>query len=288
MKGNSIVEIFLLANGLLLIGASLLIAALFPVRRLIVLLPSKQMRRKWYLLTGLILVFIVSYLGYTAAFWNLHDNWNDLIVPVVFFSGACFVWSVSTFSQETAVEMLRVARENITDPLTGVNNRRYLDRRLEEEVTRARRYALPFSILLIDIDHFKLINDTYGHQVGDQVLVSYARLLKDTSRKTDVVARYGGEEFLIIAPSTPGEEAVRLAERIRHEAEIRQFAVRGKEGQQERIHITVSIGVANLGDEIDSLEKLMQCADQALYRAKNEGRNRVLLGSTDMAELTGH
>jgi len=129
-----------------------------------------------------------------------HTAWLDLIVPSVFFFGAGFVWLTATLSLHTAIDIRRVTvleHENITDPLIGIYNRRYLDRRLQEEFIRARRYSLPLSVLLLDIDHFKRVNDAYGHQVGDLVLSYLGKLLLSAIRATDIIARYGGEEILI-------------------------------------------------------------------------------------------
>jgi len=222
---------------------------------------------------ALVVIFVAGYLGYAWAFWNSQTRLLDLIVPGVFFLGACFVWLTARLSLQTAVALMRISlleQENIADPLTGVFNRRYLDRRLSEEVARARRHGLPLSILLIDIDLFKRINDGHGHQVGDQVLVSFAELVNRMLREPDILARYGGEEFMVIAPQTPHQGAVVLAERLRKRLESNSFSL----GTLE-IRLTCSIGVASMGGELDCAEKLVNAADENLYRAKREGRNRV-------------
>jgi diguanylate cyclase (GGDEF)-like protein len=270
------------ASVLVIAGACLQAVALIPVRRLIVQLPHGTIRSKWYVMTALIMAFIAGYLGYAGAFWNQHENWQDLLVPAVFFFGAGFVWLTATLSLQTALDVRRMAhleRENITDPLIGIFNRRYLDRRLGEEIARAKRHAIPLSILMLDIDNFKRVNDTYGHQAGDLVLAHVGKLLLEAVRESDVVARYGGEELLVIAPNTPDPLAVTLAERIRHQTETHPLVLDSVSGKQ--IQITVSIGVAALDGNTKTLQKLVQHADEALYRAKQEGRNRVVVSKSN-------
>lgn len=158
-------------------------------------------------------------------------------------------------------------RVSITDQLTGVYNRRKLDESLGNEVERATRYPQKLSCIMMDIDHFKDVNDTYGHQVGDDVLVKTAKLISEHTRSVDIVGRYGGEEFVVICPDTDIEEACVVAEKLREEIEKFDFDVVG--------HKTMSLGVAGFvsGETPDDLVKK---ADSALYKAKNEGRNRVV------------
>lgn len=159
------------------------------------------------------------------------------------------------------------------DFLTGLHNRRHFKEQLVAEVERTRRTASPVSLLMVDIDHFKRINDTYGHLIGDRVLVMVASTLQAASRREDSVARYGGEEFLLLLPDTGPVEAHRLAERLR--AAIAQLDLR-HEG--ERIAFTISIGIASsTGENALTPQSLIGKADDALYRAKDMGRNRVEL-----------
>ena len=155
---------------------------------------------------------------------------------------------------------------SVTDKLTGLANRRKLESSLQSEILRARRYGKRFSIILIDVDHFKAVNDTYGHQVGDAVLVQLATLLTRNARETDIVGRWGGEEFLIICPETNLTLVSTLAERYRAELERNDFAQVGQ--------VTSSFGVTDCREDDDVL-RLVQRADEALYRAKESGRNRV-------------
>jgi diguanylate cyclase (GGDEF)-like protein len=158
-----------------------------------------------------------------------------------------------------------------TDELTGLMNRRNILRRLDEEQQRAIRLREDLCIMIIDLDHFKRINDTHGHICGDVVLKSAAAGIRDTIRTYDIVGRIGGEEFLIISPGVPMEEAINLAERIRRlisELEIEQ-------GEQ-MIGVTVSAGVTTLEADDTGVVEMMMRADRALYMAKEQGRNRVV------------
>jgi diguanylate cyclase (GGDEF)-like protein len=271
--------IFFLAKGLVVAGALILICALIPVRQLIGGLPVGKLRNRWYTMTALIVLFILGYLGYIGAFWNRHSELLDLIVPFVFFFGACFVWLTAILSLQTALDVMRISlleRETFTDPLTGVFNRRYLDRRLNEEVATARRYGLPLSVLLLDLDNFKQINDEQGHQIGDQVLIAAGGIVSSELRASDILARYGGEEFLVIAPHTALLKAAEQAERLRNRVENHDFRLQNESGKVVKLRLTISIGVASFGDGLDNVDRLVYAADENLYRAKREGRNRVV------------
>jgi two-component system cell cycle response regulator len=164
---------------------------------------------------------------------------------------------------------------SITDPLTGIYNRGYINQRLPQEISRSLRYGRELSLLMCDIDHFKKVNDTYGHQTGDVVLKGFTNSLTRTLRQqVDWVGRYGGEEFLIVLPETGMEGAMVLAERVRNSVETTPIQTSG-----ETIHVTASFGVtgfsAATGKQAISPEILLQEADRLLYRAKDEGRNRV-------------
>ena len=157
-----------------------------------------------------------------------------------------------------------------TDELTGLRNRRRIMKRLDEEYQRAFRLGEPLCLIMLDLDHFKRINDTYGHPFGDRVLKCVAELMEKALRRYDILGRIGGEEFLIVAPGTTQEEAVVLAERLRNVVEKEKMTCGDKD-----VKITVSCGVAFLGKGDESAETLLKRADAALYIAKQEGRNRV-------------
>lgn len=286
--------ISLFAIGLVLAGELILIGSLVPLWRLIRRLPSGPLRDRWYLMAVFIAMFIFGYLAYAVAFWGSHSILSDLIVPSVFFFGACFVLLVTTFSLRTAIDLVRIShleRDVATDSLTRISNRRYMDRRLREEIASAWRYSHPLAILMFDIDHFKQINDRYGHQAGDQVLITLAEIVTEELREGDVLTRYGGEEFLIIAPHTSLSGAAELAERVRQSIEAHDFHPSNELDKTGRIKITISIGVASIGNGTEDKETLIHAADENLLRAKQEGRNRVLtdtLGATTSStELTG-
>ncbi|GAB4301008.1 MAG: diguanylate cyclase [Desulfuromonadia bacterium] len=159
-----------------------------------------------------------------------------------------------------------------TDPLTMLFNRRYMMTTLEKEFQRSFRKGSPLSIVIADIDHFKRVNDTYGHQQGDVVLQRTASLAKEGLRVYDVAARYGGEEFVIILPETRHEEACAVAERLRQRVEATTFSP-----PLDTVRLTISMGVASYPwIDIDTVDTLIRCADSALYRAKESGRNRVV------------
>jgi len=159
-----------------------------------------------------------------------------------------------------------------TDGLTGLYNYRFFEETIRMEVRRAQRQGLPLSLLMIDLDHFKVYNDTHGHQMGDEVLKTVARIMKYRLRSTDFPCRYGGEEFAIILPGTGFEEAMKLAEEVRGLVEAHPFP--GEEKQPEG-KLTISIGVATYPYHAEDEISLVRAADMALYTAKQKGRNRV-------------
>ena len=270
------------ANGLVISGLLVLVVALFPAWRLIGQLPAGQVRRRWIFQSGLIFLFILGYLAYAVFFWMRNANLIDLIVPGVFFFGAGFVWITISLSLQTTMAVRRVTileQEIITDSLMGIYNRRYLERRLKEEFDQATRYKQNLALLLLDIDHFKRVNDTYGHQVGDQVLRSLGDLIQGIVRAPDIVARFGGDEIVVIAPSTSTEAAFALAERICKIIETHEFTVGSDLSSQHGVRITVSIGVSGLTPAIDAVDKFLRDADRELYFAKSRGRNRAASGT---------
>ena len=170
-------------------------------------------------------------------------------------------------------EANRKLRElSIRDGLTGLYNHRYFQERLRQEWERAKRYRRPLSLILMDIDHFKRINDTYGHPVGDQILKALSRLIRENIRASDIPARYGGEEFAVILPEADLQGAAGVGERLRAQVAEAPFKVNGRE-----IPVTISLGVASSlpGSGPFSPQKLIEAADKALYYSKTHGRNRL-------------
>lgn len=175
--------------------------------------------------------------------------------------------------ESTMADNARLEQLAQTDPLTQLLNRRALTERITAEMERALRYDSTLALLMIDLDHFKKVNDTYGHLVGDDVLRDVGQLLNQTIRGSDITARYGGEEFLVLLPETDDGGAVAFAERIRAAVEEHPFA---RDSMTEPLRLTASVGVAVFpAARIENVEDLFARADAALYRAKAEGRNRV-------------
>ncbi len=190
------------------------------------------------------------------------------------------------FRLRTVQEELKAANERLydlacTDGLLGIFNRRHLDRILEVEVARNLRYGVPFGLLMIDVDHFKRVNDVHGHTVGDAVLTSIATTLKGHVRRADTVARYGGEEICVVLASTGRDGATTLAERLRAAVE----AISHRDATGSSLRVTASFGVT-VADELDpalDVKTLLVRADQALYSAKRAGRNRVVVWTRSMS-----
>jgi diguanylate cyclase (GGDEF)-like protein len=184
-------------------------------------------------------------------------------------------FSLITYQMASSIKHSQVISSmkdmTIYDTLTRVFNRRHFNQVLEDELKNAFRTKQPLSIIMVDIDHFKAINDRYGHEEGDRALIHIASILKASLRKHDIVARFGGEEFLVMLPRAIMKDAVVIAERIRRSIEATPLSVDGEE-----VHLTVSLGVAAVPVIWpESKEELIKCADTALYEAKGKGRNRV-------------
>lgn len=191
-----------------------------------------------------------------------------------------FVLNVTEFislSISNSLSFTKAETLSITDGLTSLYNHQYMKSVLHAECVRSMRYASPLSLMILDIDHFKKINDTYGHQKGDEILMEVAALLKQFCRSNDLAARYGGEEFVLVLPETKLAGAIHIAERIRQELEARVF----KHGEVE-FKVTISGGVAEFDKEhLRTGMLLIKSADEALYVAKHGGRNRIVVGKTD-------
>lgn len=187
--------------------------------------------------------------------------------------------SILSICIENSISISQTKLQSLQDVLTSVYNRRYFEERLKEEASYALRQQAPLSCVFLDIDHFKRINDTHGHVMGDEVLKEAANIIKTSLRKTDVLARYGGEEFIILLPDSTTEQAIHITERIRKNIALKTFAA-----EETEFNITLSAGVASFleqeaADEasLDVLCHRLICrADKALYTAKANGRNQVV------------
>jgi diguanylate cyclase (GGDEF)-like protein len=172
-------------------------------------------------------------------------------------------------------EALRI--QSIRDPLTSLFNRRYLEESVEQEIHRLTRVQRPAGFAMMDLDHFKTFNDTFGHEAGDAVLRAFGQFLRENIRKQDIACRYGGEEFCILFGESSLDDTVRRTEDLR--SGVSRIAV--KHGGQYLGSVTISIGVASYPTHGTSLNELVGAADKALYQAKKEGRNRVIAATTD-------
>ena len=187
-----------------------------------------------------------------------------------------FILNLSEFiamSISNAVLYEQTNKLAVTDGLTGISNRPSVEKSLQIEFERSKRYNSPLSLIILDVDHFKDVNDTYGHQKGDEILIAFASLLKKACRANDIAARYGGEEFVMVLPQSNAQGAFKIAERVREEMMKTSFT-----GNESNFAVTVSCGVAEFNKDYESINKLIAAVDQALYEAKNGGRNKTILG----------
>jgi diguanylate cyclase (GGDEF)-like protein len=172
---------------------------------------------------------------------------------------------------DSAIALSKAEAASITDDLTGLSNTRYLNQVLGREAKRAARSGRPLSLLFLDLDGFKRVNDLHGHMAGSRALVEAAAVIRGCARETDVVARFGGDEFSLILPDTSREGAVSVAERIRERIRTHPFLA----GEGLSMHLTASIGVATLPDVATSAEELLRAADKAMYRIKDGGKDGI-------------
>jgi diguanylate cyclase (GGDEF)-like protein len=188
--------------------------------------------------------------------------WADLLAP-------------AGFALENGLIVERAEALSVTDDLTRLYNSRYMNQSLRRETKRAVRTGSPLSLLFIDLDGFKAVNDTYGHLFGSRALVEAAAVIKGSARETDVVARFGGDEFAVILPETSRDGAIMVAERIRDRIAAHSFL----NADQLDVHLTASVGIATLPESAASAEELVQAADRAMYRVKSSGKNGIQLAT---------
>ena len=264
---------------LILFGTGCLAASLSSLRSILNMLGEGPLRQRWQWLHKLAVLFTVSYPIFAAIHIGLATTGADIFVGIILALMGLAALLVSRLSAMTTKDLVRIAsleRDVMRDPLTGLLNRRYLDSRLDEEIERARRSGLPLSLLMIDLDHFKHINDSYGHLVGDQVLRHVSSLVVSVVRVSDMVVRYGGEEFLVIAPDSALEDATHLGDRLLHH--LRNYEVPLPNG--EPLKVTASIGAASLHAD-DNQVNFLRRADVALYDAKGQGRDRLCIAQIE-------
>lgn len=186
------------------------------------------------------------------------------------------VFKYSVRDVEEAEIEKKIYKMATTDALTGLFSREYFRQQYSDMFRRSERYQRPFSLMMIDIDDFKAINDTLGHAAGDLVLEGVGRIIMDIIRHEDCAARYGGEEFVILLPETGAEKARFPAERVRKSIEGHSF-----QAEEKRISVTVSIGIAGFPDHASAMDEMLEKADQAMYEAKRSGKNKVCVFQAD-------
>jgi len=237
----------------------------------------------------IILIYLSSYIFFYIAMGILQSepavllsnriNGLTSVVLSVFLSSILWRSTVVNLCQKRHIDKQQQELEDknkslqylaSTDPLTGLMNRRKFDEEISLEISDIKRYENQSSLLIVDIDNFKDVNDSFGHPVGDALLVEFSLMSKELLRETDIVARIGGEEFAVLLTGTGGEGGRIVAEKIRKNTEKKTFVI-----DENEINITVSIGLAVLDNETDSYAEVYKCADRALYLSKSKGKNRV-------------
>jgi diguanylate cyclase (GGDEF)-like protein len=222
-------------------------------------------------------LLIIGYIGYASVRLDGNARLTDLDVPLVYF-GACLTLAVSALALTSAQYVRRLAaleHDTITDSLLGIPNYRYFTARLSQEVARSNRYQPPLSLIILDIDNFTKINETYGYRVGDLVLIALSKLVLSIARDTDITTRYGHEQIAVIAPNTSAADAGRFAERILKAVETASLLPREVSVGSKAAGVTVSIGVSSMGPHVRGAQALIAGAYAALLNAKHGGRNRV-------------
>lgn len=190
--------------------------------------------------------------------------------------GVTLIGTVRDITEQKQLE-LQLQEQAVVDPLTHAGNRRYFRQALSREYHRFERYGSALCMIMFDLDHFKRINDTYGHATGDQILVAVAEAVKGSLRQQDIFSRIGGEEFAVLLPGLKIEDAKTVAEKLRAAIANVQVVDNGA-----RVSVTATLGLVALSEDIESEEHLQQIADRALYRGKKEGRNRVIVADRSL------
>ena len=266
---------------LILAGSFCLIIAMYLSYKLIAELPNDSFKKGWQILTYSIVFFIFSYWFLVFLISQQKQEIVILFTSLVIFAASIYIYYVCNLSSRTLVSLKRIdvlEREIVKDELMGIYNRRYFMSRLKEEFERYKRYQLPFSLLLLDIDHFKKVNDTYGHVVGDKCLIQLAKLISKNIRPSDIFARYGGEEMAILLPNTWQTDAKNVADKVRVIIEEKNINIDiSNEVETLFLNCTVSIGVSTTSKELVKGNDIIKQADEALYLAKAKGRNVVIV-----------
>ena len=261
---------------LIFAGILFLFLSLVPIRKLILELQDDELKQRWKILSTLILFFIVCYILFAYNLWMIKDIAHALsiVVSLMLLCGGIFCYLVGKLALRTMHDIQRLSmfqEESITDALMGIKNRCYFDQKIVEEVALSLRYKLPLSLILLDIDHFKKINDTYGHDIGDYVLRELTKELSPIIRESDYFARIGGEEFVILLINISKDELEIFNEKVRKLVE----KISLKTSTNEEVKFTISIG-STIYIKNESFTSFLKRADIAMYKAKELGKNRVV------------
>jgi len=268
----------------MILSAMLILCSFIPMMKVYEQCVIKNLRIAWGVLVLLIVIFFSGYMLYTVIFWDAtYIKLIDFIAPSIFIFGSIFVFTVCIILAIISKNMDRISKletENITDSLMGIYNRRYFDKRSLLESARARREKTDLTMMIIDIDDFKQVNDVYGHPTGDEVLKMVAKTIRGSLRDFDLIFRYGGEELAILLPGTKQEKGVMIAERLCQWIENRTMVSTQISKSRADILVTISIGISTYQPAAENIEDTVYRADQALYDAKNNGKNQVAVSPT--------
>lgn len=267
---------------LALVSAGLMAYSILLAARIFKQLPRGNFLKWWKLLLACIIGFAICYLVFALAISKREPDELIQLVAAVFFFGAVFVLLILQLFRHTftAIEKTGwLASSSIFNESSGIYNLRYFEIRLHEEFERARRYHSPLALLLIEIDNFQKTSRSYGRKMSDKAFVAICRLLKDSTRASDIIARYGGDQLIMLLPNAALFSARKAAEKYRAIIGGKVLDVKDEERTvtSVRLNYTVSIGVSTLHDDVKRAGELIRRADIALYKAKDRGRNRVAI-----------
>ena len=272
----------LFSAALALASTGLMVYSILIAARIFRQLPRGSFLKWWKLLLVLIIGFAICYFIFALTISHREPDPLIQLVVAVFFFGAVFVLLTLRLFMHTFTSIAKTGwlnRNSILDESSGIYNLRYFEMRLNEEFDRARRYNIPLTLLLVEIDEFKKTNSSYGRIMGEKVFGGICKLLKENFRTSDIMARYGGDQLIMMLPSTALFSARKAAEKYRAVIEDKVLDVADEERDviSVRLNYTISIGVSVLQNDVKRAGELIRRADIALYKAKDRGRNRVAI-----------